>query len=286
MTRHRRAFTLVELLVVVAIIAIILSLLLPALRNAREAGKSAVCLSNLHQAAMAGTAYVMEYKGYFPPFQQITGASPGINILHTLASPPPLYSPLSSPDSYAKYFLITQWGRSGPYEGVARGGDGFFGPYLNSDKALDPTAINPVTGLIGTLRVLGCPSLPVKSEPAYMTWYGTVYVNWPDRGSSYGVNVGKENLADGLFDVDEWVSSAQGIPGRRAEDLPARMVTLADGTGEIPYLHFPFWPHDQVTARTPAPRHVNTFNAGFVGGHAKGGTIDKLWLEEFFIYED
>ena len=35
------------------------------------------------------------------------------------------------------------------------GPSGFLGPYLNSDKALDPTDIAPVTGLIGTLRVLG-----------------------------------------------------------------------------------------------------------------------------------
>ena len=49
MSRTRCAFTLVELLVVVAVIAILISMLLPVLKNARETARTAVCASNLHQ---------------------------------------------------------------------------------------------------------------------------------------------------------------------------------------------------------------------------------------------
>ena len=62
----RRGFTLIELLVVVAVIALLIGLLLPALAKAREAGRSAVCLSNLRQGAISLRQYADENKGRSP----------------------------------------------------------------------------------------------------------------------------------------------------------------------------------------------------------------------------
>jgi prepilin-type N-terminal cleavage/methylation domain-containing protein/prepilin-type processing-associated H-X9-DG protein len=53
MLRHRRAFTLIELMVVIAIIAILISLLLPAVQAAREAARRTQCRSNLKQIGIA-----------------------------------------------------------------------------------------------------------------------------------------------------------------------------------------------------------------------------------------
>ncbi|MEO7300453.1 MAG: type II secretion system protein [Verrucomicrobiota bacterium] len=60
-------FTLVELLVVVAIVSLLASLLLPALSRAKERGRRAVCLSNLSQVAKACTIYALDNNDrYFP----------------------------------------------------------------------------------------------------------------------------------------------------------------------------------------------------------------------------
>ena len=53
-----RGFTLIELLVVIAVIGVLASLLLPVLGRVKEAGRSAACLSNLHQIGVALQLYV------------------------------------------------------------------------------------------------------------------------------------------------------------------------------------------------------------------------------------
>ncbi len=61
-----RAFTLVELLVVVAIIALLISILLPALQKAREAARSAVCQNNLRSAGLGLAYYAEDFNAAMP----------------------------------------------------------------------------------------------------------------------------------------------------------------------------------------------------------------------------
>lgn len=58
-TRHKTAFTLLELLVVISIIALLMSILTPSLRKAREHGKRAVCLANLRAIGTALHVYAV-----------------------------------------------------------------------------------------------------------------------------------------------------------------------------------------------------------------------------------
>jgi prepilin-type N-terminal cleavage/methylation domain-containing protein len=63
---RRGAFTLVELLVVVGIIAILIALLMPVLARARRQANTAVCLSNLRQFGAGCQRYAAENKGWAP----------------------------------------------------------------------------------------------------------------------------------------------------------------------------------------------------------------------------
>jgi len=75
---RKRGFTLIELLVVISIIAILIALLLPAFRHARDAAIQTVCQSHLSQQAMATFTYATDHNEQLPPFDPmgIHGNSP------------------------------------------------------------------------------------------------------------------------------------------------------------------------------------------------------------------
>ena len=62
----RRAFTLIELLVVISIIALLISILLPALTSARRIALQSGCASNMRQVGIAASVYATEHKGVLP----------------------------------------------------------------------------------------------------------------------------------------------------------------------------------------------------------------------------
>src|SRR5215213_9816563 len=65
--QQKNAFTLVELLVVIGIIAVLIGILLPTLGRARESAKTTQCLSNLRQIGQAMHMYVNDSKGWVVP---------------------------------------------------------------------------------------------------------------------------------------------------------------------------------------------------------------------------
>jgi prepilin-type N-terminal cleavage/methylation domain-containing protein len=71
--RLKSAFTLVELLVVIGIIAVLIGILLPALSRARENAKRIACAAQLRQIGIATIAYAADNKGALPPMNRDNG---------------------------------------------------------------------------------------------------------------------------------------------------------------------------------------------------------------------
>ena len=68
MKTKRAGFTLLELLVIIAILALLMSILIPALRIAKKKAQNVVCISNLHQCLVMVMGYASEHDHYFPGY--------------------------------------------------------------------------------------------------------------------------------------------------------------------------------------------------------------------------
>src|SRR5688500_13787447 len=73
---HRSAFTLVELLVVVGIIATLIGILMPALATVQREGRKSVCASNLKQIGNAVVLYTQQYRGRYPRSPSLPSVNP------------------------------------------------------------------------------------------------------------------------------------------------------------------------------------------------------------------
>lgn len=104
--RARRAFTLPELLTVIAVIAILAGIVLAALGPAKKMARVADCMSHLHQLGVAYHMYVEDY-GRYAPFNDVHPLIPYLKDQRVLLCPDDVsVAPLGAVSSYAYNGLI------------------------------------------------------------------------------------------------------------------------------------------------------------------------------------
>src|SRR5262245_40280871 len=170
MSRRIRAFTLVEMLVVISIIAVLAALLLPAVQAARETSRRIVCGSNMKQIVLAMQTFESN-KEFLPPSRSFPSIIPPNKYpASAKAMNWNQYDglPYQSPNHVVTwvYHIMPQIEQQGLREKIdlifmppADGGMGLNG-YLYGNTAFNPISKLPY-GVVSTIKVVQCPSDPV-----------------------------------------------------------------------------------------------------------------------------
>jgi prepilin-type N-terminal cleavage/methylation domain-containing protein/prepilin-type processing-associated H-X9-DG protein len=235
----RKAFTLVELLVVIAVIGVLVALLLPAVQAAREAGRRAQCLNQLRQLALAAHNF-HAIRGAFPPgvYQLSFAGAPRYRGVSLFVELLPYIEQTNLADS---------WDRTDPLTNTMGG-------------ATSRTATK--------LTLLICPSDVIPANPVgggSGRWYGL---------TSYGGNGGARSY-DPQFATNDGIFHVIGPGSQTApQGQPIKMADVLDGLSNTALFgernHFD--PnHDSFAASLSAPSGQFINSMGSFGWWAPSG---------------
>jgi prepilin-type N-terminal cleavage/methylation domain-containing protein len=281
-TSEKRAFTLIEVLVVVAIIALLVAILLPSLRNAREEARSAVCASRMRQLTTAGSMWLLEtgkkgvpaHRGWAPHvLKAMSGETTPFTCPSDLKPGPIAPMFISQYRSGFRYpMLATDSGyfrrnrevdSNGAYrldmetEADVSGGDKDFDdatihvtPLLDEPSFAEVWARKRSTGRELWLH-------DYRGRVLEKNFSTTARYKQPILWGSYGMNLsaaipGAKSWNALYLDYTDWSAVVERKLGVRATDGHVR----GDGPNRPEWI---------------APRHVRTLNVGFVDTH-----VDRL----------
>lgn len=276
-----RAFSLIELLIVIAIVALLIGILLPALRKARLEGMKAVSLANVHSLAQAGNMYQSEQKGFLPIVPRRVPVDPVINAWCTWGG-------------WGKY-TSTWWSPGALFDTPPS--ERCLNPYLY-DQPL-PSAMDLASRKAFQMPGLKDPSDKIGHQQAwdsYLSTFGVADPN-PDGSSCYD-DVGTSYLVQ----MKWFFQSATVVGGnwtraftlgtrrfRSADEyMPSRMIWVNDEYCDITI--------NQVSSTARIKNGYGDINracVGFIDGHARymkmipGGESDpnrtlRPWLVPAF----
>lgn len=250
--KRLKGFTLIELLVVISIIALLLSILLPALKRVRAIAKSAVCKSNLKQICLATTLYAQDYDQEMFPFSHAAGQY----WIHQIA----IYFDDDKYQDIAK--------KLGPDETITDGVMQIaFCPCANKRPANVTGSFwwGTSTESWGFMRSEGsygfnCWFLPKTPDIRY-----SVHDNQPgDFFMKFSEASGGTPLVGDSF----WIGACPGQPSGIDEEVPNKEQLETGLRGGV----------SQDTARFCVNRHSMKMNMGFAGGHVETLEFSELWM--------
>jgi len=160
-------FTLLELLVVVAIILMLMAILLPILQAAKERSYRTTCQNNLKQIIIAALMYADEWDGYLPPVDSVNGG-PGTNAagLHADVDPFSLYNLLRRYTKSGGVFKCDMIDWADPYD-PGHGNYGVLNYYYHRDAVV---TYNPATGSYTPAKKRDLVRFPSRSV-LIMDWF-------------------------------------------------------------------------------------------------------------------
>ncbi len=216
----RHAFTLVELLVVIGIIALLISILLPALAKSREQANRIKCASNLKTLGQACFMFANDHKGVFPA---AWGYGQLANPENAVAFPVLLnYNPANDDNTNV-------WRRFGSsYQGLLR--------YAPAGQTVDVQFTDVATGSVSKVPLalwLNCPSVVYKADMSYQAWVNNGGYGYAIQ-TSYVYVAGVQTRTLGAFPQISAITNASGFnwgarqPALRLSDKGGPRVLAAD----------------------------------------------------------
>ncbi len=296
--RRKAGFTLIKLLVVIAIIAILAAILFPVFARAREKARQTTCLNNMKQIGLASLQYATDYDGtYYPhrfsgnpnplssanggPFPAADFSLEGANrtfwisFLYPYTKSFDIFKCPSNVDAYAGGDPLHRNCGGGDQPGTGCSGYGYGGQnsYGHNDFWMSIATIS------GATKVVNDAAIPRPASTILVvdaTYYGAGFDVDNQSGATITANEITTTAGSVTSDHD-WINTQGGTPylsyWKNIGNSKFSYAGIQNNGGGT-------WNGSSVTttqARTDGlSRHSGVINCQFVDGHVKSVSYDKV----------